>query len=158
MPDIPIHNETEYSLTASILDQIKRDAMEYFGESVHSIRVQYGIERHAFNARTGEVRYAFSPGDYGLIDTTSASLSESYSRSAILPSIDDDQEELAEEPFDDEDVEVEPEEAVAFGSLEEELDGPDDDEPADFQSLDPDFEAIEDEDNDFLYDDEDDYD
>ena len=34
MPDIPIHNETEYSLTTTMLEQIKRDALEYFGESV----------------------------------------------------------------------------------------------------------------------------
>jgi hypothetical protein len=156
MPDIPIHNETEYSLTASMLDQIKRDAMEYFGESVHSIRVQYGIERHAFNAKTGEVRYAFSPGDYGLIDTSS--FAESLSRSAILPSIDDDQEDLADEPFDDEEVDIEAEETVAFGSLDEEIDTVEDDEHANFQSLDADFEPIEDEENDFLYDDEDDYD
>jgi hypothetical protein len=32
--------------------------------------VQYGIARHAFNARTREVRYAFSPTDFGLFDTT----------------------------------------------------------------------------------------
>jgi hypothetical protein len=155
MPDIPIHNETEYSLTTSMLDQIKRDAVEYFGESVHSIRVQYGIERHAFNAKTGEVRYAFSPGDYGLIDTSS-SFSELYSRSTILPSI-DDHENLAEESFGDEDVEVEEEEAVAFDSLEEELGTPEDDEPGNFQNLDTDFESLEDEENEFLYDDEDDY-
>jgi hypothetical protein len=64
MPDIPIQNETEYTLTASILEQIRRDALEYFGDSVRAIRVQYGIDRHAFNARTGEMRYAFSPGEH----------------------------------------------------------------------------------------------
>jgi hypothetical protein len=56
MSDILINNETEYSLPATILNQIQRDAIEYFGESVHTIRIQYGIERHAFNAKTGEVR------------------------------------------------------------------------------------------------------
>ena len=56
MPDIPIHNETEYTLTASILEQIKRDALEYFGDAVRAIRVQYGSDRHAFNATTGEMR------------------------------------------------------------------------------------------------------
>ncbi len=45
--------------------------MEYF-ESVNAIRIQYGIERHAFNARSGEVRYAFSPSDFGLVDTAMA--------------------------------------------------------------------------------------
>src|SRR5215475_564320 len=45
--------------------QIIRDAQEYFGEEVQAIRVQSGLERHAFNARTHEVRYAFSPQDFG---------------------------------------------------------------------------------------------
>jgi hypothetical protein len=31
--------------------------------------VQYGIARHAFNARTREVCYALSPTDFGLFDT-----------------------------------------------------------------------------------------
>jgi hypothetical protein len=119
--------------------------------------VQYGIERHAFNAKTGEVRYAFSPGDYGLIDTAS-SFAESHSRNAILPSIDDEQEDLPDEPFDDEEVDIEEEETVAFGSLDEEIDTVEDDEQANFQSLDTDFEPLEEEENDFLYDDEDDYD
>ena len=59
MASIPIHNETEYTLTDDMTKQIIRDAQEHFGEDVRSIRVQYGIERHAFNARTHEVRYAF---------------------------------------------------------------------------------------------------
>jgi hypothetical protein len=157
MPDMPIHNETEYTLTASILDQIKRDAIEYFGESVHSIRVQYGIERHAFNAKTGEVRYAFSPGDYGLVDTTSA-FPETFPRSVVIPSIDDEQEAIAEESFDDEEVDVEDEETASFEVIEENIDPVDDDEGPDFQNLDEDFESIEDEEGAFLYDDEDDYD
>jgi hypothetical protein len=45
--------------------QIIRDAQEHFGEEVRAIRVQSGIERHALNARTREVRYAFSPQDFG---------------------------------------------------------------------------------------------
>jgi hypothetical protein len=160
MPDMPIHNETEYTLTASILDQIKRDAIEYFGESVHSIRVQYGIERHAFNAKTGEVRYAFSPGDYGLVDTTS-SFPEPYHRTVVIPSIDDEHEVLAEEPFEDEDVEVEDEETASFEVIEDDIEpveDEDEDEGPDFQSLDEDFESMEDEEGAFLYDDEDDYD
>src|SRR5215468_8970476 len=66
MTRIPIHNETDYPLTDDIMQQIIRDAQEHFGEEVHSIRVQSGIERHALNARTREVRYAFSPQDFGL--------------------------------------------------------------------------------------------
>src|SRR4030095_10139920 len=66
MPSIPIHNETTYTLTDDITQQIIRDAQEHFGEEVRAIRVQSGIERHVLNARTWEVRYAFSPQDFGL--------------------------------------------------------------------------------------------
>jgi hypothetical protein len=61
MAHIPLNNETDYALTDDMRKDIIRDAQEYFGEHVRSIRVQDGIERHAFNARIGEVRYAFSP-------------------------------------------------------------------------------------------------
>jgi len=67
MTDIPIYNETDYPLTEAMMQDIRRDALEYFGEEVHAIRVQSGLERHAFNARTHEVRYAFSPQDFGLV-------------------------------------------------------------------------------------------
>ena len=65
MASIPIHNETDYPLTDDMIQQIIRDAQEHFGEEVRAIRVQSGIERHALNARTREVRYAFSPQDFG---------------------------------------------------------------------------------------------
>jgi hypothetical protein len=71
MASMPIHNETAYSLTDNMRQHIIRDVHEYFGGQVLSIRVQYGIARHAFNARTREVRYAFSPTDFGLFDTIS---------------------------------------------------------------------------------------
>ena len=66
MASIPIHNETDYTLTDDMTQQIIRDAQEHFGEEVRAIRVQSGIERHALNARTWEVRYAFFPQDFGL--------------------------------------------------------------------------------------------
>src|SRR5262245_54069939 len=66
MASIPIQNETDYPLTDDMRQQIIRDAQEHFGEEVRAIRVQSGLERHAFNARTREVRYAFSPQDFGL--------------------------------------------------------------------------------------------
>jgi hypothetical protein len=50
-----------------MMQYILRDAQEYFGEEVHAIRVQADLERHAFNARTHEVRYAFSPQDFGFV-------------------------------------------------------------------------------------------
>src|SRR4030095_10615823 len=69
MASIPIQNETDYTLTDDMTQQIIRDAQEHFGEEVHAIRVQSGLERHAFNARTREVRYAFSPQDFGFSQT-----------------------------------------------------------------------------------------
>src|SRR5215470_7016946 len=66
MASIPIHNETDYTLTDDMTQYIIRDAHEHFGEEVRAIRVQAGVERHAFNARTREVRYAFSPQDFGV--------------------------------------------------------------------------------------------
>src|SRR5712664_3558965 len=65
MVNIPIHNETTYTLTDVMTLEILRDAHDHFGEEVRSIRVQSGIARHAFNARTREVRYAFFPQDFG---------------------------------------------------------------------------------------------
>src|SRR5712691_3649806 len=65
LANIPVHNETEYTLTDEMAAHIIRDAQEHFGEEVSAIRVQSGLERHAFNARTHEVRYAFSPQDFG---------------------------------------------------------------------------------------------
>jgi hypothetical protein len=153
MPDIPIHNETEYSLTGAMLDQIKRDALEYFGESVRAIRVQYGIERHAFNARTGEMRYAFSPSDFGLIDTT-ASGPDTYLNRGV-PSIDDDaEEEIDETAFDEIDITEEDEGETPLESLAEELDEVEDEEETAFPDLNDEFEDIAEEDKDFLYDDE----
>ena len=69
MANIPIHNETDYALTDDMTTHIIRDAQEHFGEEVSAIRVQSGLERHAFNARTHEVRYAFSPQDFGFVHT-----------------------------------------------------------------------------------------
>jgi hypothetical protein len=149
MSDILINNETEYTLPATILNQIQRDAIEYFGESVHTIRIQYGIERHAFNAKTGEVRYSFSPGDFGIVDTLS-SLSDDYSRDDDVPSIDDDREDIPEIPFDE--IDMEDDDTPSFGSLEDDLDVVADDDSPKFQSLDTDFESLEDAESNFLYD------
>ena len=67
MADIPIHNETDYTLTEAMTQDILRDAQEHFGETIRAIRVQAGLQRHAWNARTQEVRYAFSPQDFGVV-------------------------------------------------------------------------------------------
>jgi hypothetical protein len=67
MADIPIHNDTGYALTDAMTQDILRDAQEHFGDVIRAIRVQSGLQRHALNARTREVRYAFSPQDFGVI-------------------------------------------------------------------------------------------
>ncbi len=151
MTAIPIHNETNYSLTTSILNQIERDAIEYFGESIQAIRIQYGIERHAFNAKTGEVRYAFSPSDFGLVDTAHT-FPEAYSRMTDVPSIDDERTEIAGSPF--EEVEGDDEETPDFATLEDDLDVVADNEGPEFQSLDTGFESLEEAERNFLYDDD----
>ncbi len=72
MAIIPVNNETEYALTERMMAEIVRDAHEHFGTDVRLIRVQDGLQRHALNARTREVRYAFSPQDFGLGMATSS--------------------------------------------------------------------------------------
>ena len=86
MASMPIHNETDYLLTDTMRQHIILDAQEHFGEQIRSIRVQYGIARHAFNARTQEVRYAFSPTDFGLVHT---SLPETSASPVALPARND---------------------------------------------------------------------
>ena len=90
MASMPIHNETDYLLTDTMRQQIILDAQEHFGEQIRSIRVQYGIARHAFNARTQEVRYAFSPTEFGLIPTIA--LPETSTALVALPARNDDLE------------------------------------------------------------------
>ena len=162
MPDISIHNETEYNLTDAIKDQVKRDALEYFGESVRVIRVQYGIERHAFNAKTGEMRFAFSPSDYGIIDTSLPS-GEIYYQPTALPELEDEPDEIITSPsFEDDEVEIDEEDEEEndddvtshLASLDDDLDDSDEeDEDLEFQSIEEPFE--DDDDNDLLYEDED---
>ncbi len=152
MSDIPIQNETDYTLPPPILEQIKRDALEYFGESVNAIRIQYGIERHAFNARSGEVRYAFSPSDFGLMDAAT-SFPENLARTDDVPGNEDDREAITTPTFDDNDVDDD-DETPEFANLDSDLDVVADDDGADFQRIEADFDALEDSNNDFLYDDD----
>src|SRR5882672_5276252 len=92
MVDIPIHNETDYTLTDDMTQHIIRDAQEHFGEEVRAIRVQSGLARHAFNARTREVRYAFSPQDFSFIHTM-PTVQEPSAYAAAIPNIDTEPEE-----------------------------------------------------------------
>jgi len=160
MVNIPIHNETTYTLTDVMTLEILRDAHDHFGEEVRSIRVQSGLARHALNARTREVRYAFSPQDFGmgytmpLVQETPRSRRRSPRRDAET-----EEAEAAILPVPFEDVEMDVEAMEPLETSLESLDEGQDEEEADVFTLDnpldnPGEEADED-DEDNLLDDED---
>jgi hypothetical protein len=163
MASIPIQNETDYTLTDDMTQQIIRDAQDHFGEEVRTIRVQSGIDRHAFNARTHEVRYAFSPQDFGFGHTmpiapeppTSeqprarrrSSRSDAEPEAAIIPASFEDVEEDEEDEEDTEPLET---------SLESLDEGQDDEEEDDVFTLDAPVEDTDEDDEDNVLDDEED--
>jgi hypothetical protein len=129
MVDIPIHSETDYPLTDDMTQHIIRDAHEHFGEEVRSIRVQSGLARHALNARTREVRYAFSPQDFGFGHTMP--IVQEPPRSRRRSPRRDEEPEAATIPAPFEDIEVDAEElepleaslaSLAAGRNDEEAD------------------------------------
>ena len=156
MASIPIQNETDYTLTDDMMRQIIRDAQEHFGEEVRSIRVQSGIERHALNARTWEVRYAFSPQDFGLgypmpmVHEPSASMAD-------LPTMHEELEDaILPVSFEDvADVEEDEDTETLETSLES-LDEGQDDEEEDVFTLDAPVEDMDEDDEDNVLDDEED--
>ena len=85
MVSIPIENETPYTLTDAMRQDILRDAHEHFGNVVRSIRVQGGLERHVFNTRTHQVRYAFSPTDFGLMRLITPASATADHEAALSP-------------------------------------------------------------------------
>jgi hypothetical protein len=150
MVTIPIHNETNYALTDDMTQHILRDAHDHFGEEVYAIRVQAGIARHALNTRTREVRYAFSPQDFGFGHTMPIVQETPRSRRRS-PRIDEETEEVVlPAPF--EDVEVDAEDMEPLETSLESLDqGQEDDEEEDVFTLDnPVEEADEDEEDNVL--------
>jgi hypothetical protein len=157
MANIPIHNETDYTLTEAITQQIILDAHEHFGEEVRAIRVQSGIERHALNARTWEVRYAFFPQDFGL-GHSMPTVQEPSTSSADLPTTDEDTENaILPTPF--EDVEEDEEDGEDMEPLEtslESLDEGQDDEEEDVFTLDAPVEDTDEDDEENFLDDEED--
>jgi hypothetical protein len=149
MASIPIQNETDYTLTDDMTQQIIRDAQEHFGEEVRAIRVQSGIERHALNARTWEVRYAFSPQDFGL----GYPMPTVHEPSASLADISTMNEEPADAilPVPFEDVEEEEDMEPLETSLESLDEGQDEEEEDDVFTLDaPVEDTDEDEEDNFL--------
>ena len=153
MASIPIHNETDYTLTDDMMQHIIRDAQEHFGEEVRAIRVQSGLERHALNARTWEVRYAFFPQDFGL-GYRLPTVQEPFAPAAHLPSRDEaTADAILPTPFEDVEEDEEDREPIET-SLESLDEGQDDEE--DVFTLDAPVEDIdEDDEDDVLEDDED---
>ena len=157
MARVPIHNETDYTLTDDMTQQIIRDAHEHFGEEVRAIRVQSGLERHALNARTWEVRYAFFPQDFGLGYTMPA-VQEPFDHSAALSDMDaETADAILPVPF--EDVAEDEEDGEDMEPLEtslESLDEGQDNEEEDVFTLDAPVEDMDEDDEDNFLDDEED--
>ena len=155
MAGIPIHNETDYPLTDDMMQHILRDAHEHFGEEVRAIRVQAGIERHALNTRTREVRYAFSPQDFGL-GHRMPPVHEPFDPSAALSDMDEEPEAaIISVPFEvveEDEEELEPLE-TSLESLDE---GQDDEEEDDVFTLDAPVEDTDEDEEDNVLDDEED--
>ena len=155
MASIPIQNDTDYTLTEAMTQQIILDAQEHFGEGVRAIRVQSGLERHALNARTREVRYAFSPQDFGL-GPLMPTVHEPFDPSAAL-SDRDEEPEGAILPASFEDVEEDEEDTEPLEtSLESLVEGQDDEEEDDVFTLDAPVEDTDEDDEDNVLDDEED--
>ena len=160
MASIPIQNDTDYTLTDDMTKQIIRDAQEHFGEEVRAIRVQSGLERHAFNARTHEVRYAFSPQDFGFGPTMPIApepRTPETARSRRRPSQREAEPEAALFPASFEDVEEDEEETEPLETSLESLDeGQDDDEEDDVFTLDAPVEDTDEDEEDNVLEDEED--
>ena len=155
MAHMPIENETDYALTEAMTQEIIRDAQEHFGEEIRAIRVQSGLQRHALNARTREVRYAFSPQDFGIVPSLPTAPESPPSRRR--PSRSDAEPEADLLPALFEDVEVDEEDLESLETSLESLDeGPEDDEEEDgVFRLDDQVEEVDEDDKEYLVDDED---
>ena len=154
MADIPIHNETDYVLTAAMTQDILRDAQEHFGEAIRAIRVQSGLARHALNARTREVRYAFSPQDFGVLPPLPPAPENPRSRRQPLRS--DEETAAVILPASSEDGEMDEEDLEPLETSLESLDeGHEDDEDEDVFRLDAPVEEVDEDDEEDLLDKED---
>jgi hypothetical protein len=117
--------------------------------------VQSGIERHALNARTWEVRYAFFPQDFGLGPTMPV-VQEPFTPSAAFPTR-DEAPEAAILPAPFEDVEEDQEDMEPLETSLESLDeGQDDEEEDDVFKLDAPVDDMDEDDEDDVVDDEED--
>ena len=154
MAHIPIDNETDYALNEAMTQAIIRDAQEHFGEEIRSIRVQSGLQRHALNARTREVRYAFSPQDFGVLPVLPTVPESPRSRRRPSRSDEEIEAEILPAPF--EDVEVDEEDMEPLETSLESLDeGQNEDEEDGVFRLDDQVEDVDEDDEEYLLDHED---
>ena len=154
MAHIPIDNETDYALNEAMTQAIIRDAQEHFGEEIRSIRVQSGLQRHALNARTREVRYAFSPQDFGVLPVLPTVPESPRTRRRPSRSDEEIEAEILPAPF--EDVEVDEEDMEPLETSLESLDeGQDEDEEDGIFRLDAPVEDVDEDDEEYLLDNED---
>jgi hypothetical protein len=116
--------------------------------------VQSGIERHALNARTREVRYAFSPQDFGL-GHCMPTVHAPFDPSAALSDL-EEEPEAAIRPTPFEDVEDVEEDMEPLETSLESLDEGQDDEEEDVFTLDAPVEDTDEDDEDNFLDDEED--
>jgi hypothetical protein len=154
MADIPIYNETDYALTEAMTQDILRDAQEHFGEAIRAIRVQSGLQRHAWNARTREVRYAFSPQDFGVVHPLPPASESPRSRRRPSRSEEETASEILPASFEEgegEEEDLEPLE-TSLESLDE---GPEEDEDEDVFRLDAPIEDVDEDEEEDLLDQED---
>jgi hypothetical protein len=155
MAHIPIANETDYALTEAMMQDILRDAQDHFGEAIRAIRVQSGLQRHALNARTLEVRYAFSPQDFAVVPPSPPALERPRSRRRPARSDEEPEAEILPVPFEDVEVDEEAKEPLDT-SLESLNEGHEEDEEEDgVFRLDAPVEEVDEDDKEALLDPED---
>jgi len=151
MANIPIHNETDYVLTEAMTQDILRDAQEHFGDAIRAIRVQAGLQRHAWNARTHEVRYAFSPQDFGVVPALLSAPDIPRARRRPSRSDEEPEGEMLPASFEGDEGDLEPLE-TSLESLDE---GQEEDEEDDVFRLDAPVEEVDEDEEDALLDQED---
>ena len=136
MKEIKITNETDYDLPPCVLNQILSDAIEYFGDSIHTIRIQSGIERHTYNAKTCEVRFAFFSSDYDFNQMPFTS-SQEYQDQTHYTNNNEAYNGYFPSEFDDDDDEG------ILAVIDDELEGITTDDDLDLKILDTDLDSID---------------
>jgi hypothetical protein len=140
MEEIIVKNETDFDIPPKVMDKIKFEAFEYFGDSVRTIRIQSGIERHTYNPKTREVRFAFFLSDYDLNLLSVSSLEDRLDPMYDI-SFNGAYDGLLPSDYDDEGV---------LSVIDDDLEGISTDDELDLKALDADFSPIDTSDFEFI--------